>query len=162
MSEKKQNETAKNWVDRLLNNKIALVLLFCAGVLLMLLPALGNDDSGGASLPAASAAGELREGDNSLLAEGRNLALQAQKALGLIQGAGRVQVVLTLEKSSGSSGGESYGKSDGQLAGAVIRGVVITAEGAGDPRIKLTLYEAAAALFGIPENQIFVAEGTGE
>ena len=31
MSEKKQNETAKNWVDRLLNNKIALVLLFCAG-----------------------------------------------------------------------------------------------------------------------------------
>ena len=53
-------------------------------------------------------------------------------------------------------------KGGGQLDGAVIRGVLITAEGAGDPQVKLTLYEAASALFGIPENQIFVAERKGE
>lgn len=159
MSEKKDTSMIRQWVSRLLGNKIALSALLFVGILLMLLPVFGG--GGEAEKPLVSVSSEAKEsdGDNALMAEGRSLASQAQKALAEIQGAGRVQLTLTLERSSGGATGDKGG---GQLDGAVIRGVLITAEGAGDPQVKLTLYEAASALFGIPENQIFVAERKGE
>ena len=166
MNKKSGNIPWEIWLNRLLKNKAVLAILFCAGIFLMLAPLWETDPEKPIPQTGESLMDPVQrtwEG-STLLAQGQALAAQAQSALGKIQGAGQVQVSLTLERSAGeTASGDSLGmRSTGQLEGAVIRGVLITAEGAGDPQVRFTLYEAAAALFGISEHQIFVAEGEAE
>ena len=85
MSEKKETFMIGQWVSRLLGNKIALSALLFVGILLMLLPVFGGGGEDEKPLVSVSSEAKESDGDNALMAEGRSLASQAQKALAEIQ-----------------------------------------------------------------------------
>ncbi len=148
----------KEGLEKLKLNQYAIWAMLGLGILLMLTPALlSNGNRNGAAALGASSGQSFSGTVNS---EGTLLAEQAAAVLATIKDAGEVKVVLLLKKSSGQEETQAFGSSASrQLLGPEIRGVLITAGGAGNPEVRWQIYQAAAALFDVPAKMIYVAEG---
>lgn len=148
--------------------KYALIVLL-AGVLLMLLPGR-KERTTAAEPPAGGQTSELSDMQDALA-----------KLLSKIDGAGRVEVLLSLEygaesfyqsdeKTSASGGTESreqttvlYQPESAQRLPAVrktrfpvYRGAVVVCEGAGSPSVELAIVQAVSRLTGLGSDKISV------
>ncbi|NLF80845.1 MAG: hypothetical protein GX572_06605 [Clostridia bacterium] len=155
--------------------KLALCLL--AGIALMYV-ARG---AGGKDIPESAAVAQDRAAvaGNDYYDEEATLEAKLVTILAQVKGAGAVAVALTFAESVESVYAEeeeqavSVDQSQSSIALAAINnnpvlikqrlpkvlGVVIVAEGAGDPLVRERLYQAAASLLGLNAAQIAVIEG---
>lgn len=144
-------------------NKGLLISLLCLGIFLMLLPKLWSNE---AQVPVREAALQGSQGNNGLSElqqEEQVLSQQAKEILGNIKGVGLIQVQVTLETGTGyEQQGAFSNQGQQQAMGPKIRGVVVAAQGAADPAIRWQLYQAVQALYDIPLNAIYIAEGMEE
>lgn len=150
----------KEGLEKLKLNQYAIWAMLGLGILLMLAPTFLS--GGNKSRPAvlSSSAGQSFSG--TVNSEGALLAEQAAAILATIKDAGEVKVFLMLKKSSGQEETQAFGgTSSRQLLGPEVGGVLITAGGAGNPVVRWQIYQAAAALFDVPAEMIYVAEGGG-
>ena len=143
-----------------------LVLLLGAG--LLLLPRAGGSQPAAEPETAAAAAAE---------AEPENLEAKLEKLLSQMEGAGAVQVVLTLEKSAsytyqtdretrdGEERRETVLVSDGaggeapvtqETAYPVYQGAVVACQGADSAQVRLDIVRAVASLTGLSSDRITV------
>ncbi|MDO4733202.1 MAG: hypothetical protein Q4B50_06795 [Bacillota bacterium] len=147
--------------------------------------------AGGQSRPAEKGEPAAPSGALSVSSSGAvpgDLEGELEGLLCQIKGAGRVQVALrygsssraeyAYDESSSSSSGENassrdterrLAEIDGQpvllsTSNPQVTGLVVVAEGAGDPLVKERLYQALSSLFGINAVQIAIieAEGSGD
>lgn len=147
------------------------LLVIAVGVLLLLLPTGGGTSSQPEQPEAAAESSfDLEEFEQRL-----------EDTLSEIQGAGRVQVVLTLDSSSRqilaqdveheSDGGSSstvvtVGAGSGgqevvalQTVAPRFRGALVVCPGGGQAQTKLRLLEAVSALTGLSADRISICEG---
>lgn len=147
----------------------SVLLVIAVGALLLLLP------SGSGSCPEPE---ETEEQDTFYLEEFED---RLEDTLSQIQGAGRTQVVLTLDSGSRKvlaqdveqepEGGSSstvvtLGKGSGgqevvslQTVAPKFRGALVVCPGGGDPQTRLRLTEAVCALTGLSSNRISICAG---
>lgn len=164
-------ELLRKWKGAL-GNYQAVLLVIAVGALLLLLPTGGGQTSSTSpeQPAAAEAVFDLEEFEARL-----------ERTLSQIQGAGEVQVVLTLDSSSRqilaqdvereSDGGSRStvvtvgGGSGGQDVVALqtvaprFRGALVVCPGAGQAQTRLCLMEAVSALTGLSSNRISICEG---
>ena len=161
-------EAAQRWKGAL--GKYSYVLLvIAAGVVLLLLP------SGGRDSPKAPDREEETAFDLDAFEE------KLGRSLSQVEGAGEVQVVLTLDGGSrqvvarnqerdGEGGGSNtvvtVGKGSGQQAVVPLqtvapefRGALVVCPGGGNAAIRLKLIEAVSALTGLGSDRISVCQG---
>jgi len=142
-------------------NKSLLVTLLCLGIFLMVLPQLfsgrtkeiSQNTNARQVSPASGQGSEIQQ-------EEAVLSRLAEETLRQIKGVGDVKVQVTLEKGTGyDTQGGFAASSQRQVSGPQVRGVVVAAQGAKDPAVRWQLYQAVQALYDIPLNAVFVAEG---
>lgn len=163
-------EAAGAWKNTLEKNRPVL-LIVAVGILLLLLPAGGKHESG----TAEERGGESGQFDLESFEE------KLGKSLSQIEGAGSVQVVLSLDGGScqilardlereadGSSKSTvvTLGRGSGtqeaiplQTVAPQFRGALVVCPGGGDNRIRLELVEAVSALTGLGADRITVCRG---
>jgi hypothetical protein len=155
------------WVEKIkqvmMNDKKWLLILFTAGILLMLIPGIWGQKRSffpGGSLEITEAASEKQADREEISYMEETLALDTQRILSKIRGAGTVYVTVTLEGGIDREFTETPRET--QIArerAPVLKGVLVVAEGAGDKRIQRALSRAVQSLFGIAPHQIMVVEG---
>ncbi len=166
----------KEWAKKALNTlgKYKYVLLVAlAGMILLAWPA--GDGEKKTARP---------DGEESSFLQVEALEERLEKALSQIDGAGEVTVVLTLEAgprrvlaqdgtaSQGSdrsdretetvvvsAGSGAQQPVELQTLGPVYRGALVVAAGGDDPRVKLALTQAVAALTGLGADKISISKG---
>ena len=143
-----------------------------AGVVLLMLPAGGGQDSSGREVQES---GETEAFDLERFEE------KLAQALSQVEGAGEAQVVLTLDGGSrqvlarnqdrdGEGGGSNtvvtVGKGSGkqdvvplQTVAPEFRGALVVCPGGGSAAVRLKLIEAVSALTGLGSDRISVCQG---
>lgn len=162
-------EAARRWKEALGRYGYVLIVI-AAGAVLLLLPA-----GGGEAAPEPPAQEEGTAFDLDAFEE------KLARALSQVEGAGEVQVVLTLDGGSrqilardqereGDGGSLStvvtVGKGSGaqevvplQTVAPQFRGALVVCPGGGDPQVRLELIRAVAALTGLGADRISVCAG---
>ena len=162
---------AAQWWKGALRRYIYVVLVMAVGIVLLLIPSKGRDSPGE---------------DTPTQAEGTSFDLEVferklEKTLSQVEGAGEVNVILTLDGGSrqvlarnqdrDSSGGGSntvvtVGRGSGQQEAVPIqtvapefRGALIVCPGGGSASVRLRLIEAVSALTGLGSDRISVCAG---
>lgn len=165
-------EPVKRWKGALGRYQFVM-LVIAAGVLLLLLPT-GGRESSSASLEET---GSIQDDSFDLEAFEERL----EQTLSQIQGAGKTQVVLTLDsgsrqilaqdverESDGGSSSTVVTVGGGSLGLGVVplqtvapnfRGALVVCPGGGDAQTRLRLVEAVSALTGLSSNRISICEG---
>ncbi|NCE64296.1 stage III sporulation protein AG [Pseudoflavonifractor sp. 524-17] len=149
------------------------LLVIAAGVILLLLP------SGEGRMPAQSAApSQDRTAEVSAMED------RLEEVLSQIEGAGRVQVVLTLQAgprqiwardTSQEEGEDTYRQEETlvvvsrgsgqeetipvQQISPQFRGALVVCSGGDDPAVRLSLVEAVSALTGLGSDKISICKG---
>jgi stage III sporulation protein AG len=151
--------------------KLAVILL--VGIVLMSLTGGNKDESDNAGDTASEPVAQSYYSEEAAL-EAKLVAILAQ-----VKGAGKVSVALTFEEGTESvyaeESNETLSEDQTESSSALaeindnpvlikqrlpkVQGVVIVAEGAGDPLVKERLYEAARSLLGLTAAQIAIIEG---
>lgn len=151
------------------------LLVVAAGVVLMVLPALGGESK--AEEPQQESVQEVEFGTEEL--EGR-----LEEALSQMDGVGQAEVVLTLRSGPGqvlakdtqhsvrAEGSESsqstvvLSKGSGYEEPVILQqlspqyqGALVVCSGGDDPAVRLKVVEAVSALTGLGANQISVSKG---
>ena len=164
---------AQRWRGALEKYRYVL-LVIGAGVVLLMLPAGGGQDSSGREVQES---GETEAFDLERFEE------MLHQPLSQVEGAGKDRVVLTLEEGSrqvlarnqdrdGEGGGSNtvvtVGKGAGnqdvvslQTVAPQFRGALVVCPGGGDPQVRLRLIEAVSALTGLGANRVSVCQGEG-
>lgn len=162
--------------------RLLLMLALCLilGVLLL---------SWGRALPAAAGEAPQEETEAPVIAGSDQLQTQLEAILCQVKGAGNVRVAVWYSEgaaavyateSENSSDRRTGQNEDQESRGnrvsvaavndrpvlvrqdpASVRGVLVVAEGAGDPQVRERLYAAVKSLLGLKTNQIAVIEGEG-
>ena len=162
---------AVRWWKGALRRYIYVILVMAVGAVLLLLPS-GSREGSGEDPPAQ--------------AEGASFDLDAfekklERALSQVEGAGEVNVVLTLDGGSrqvlarnqdrdGNGGGSNtvvtVGKGSGQqevvplqTVAPQFRGALVVCPGGGNAPVRLKLIEAVSALTGLGSDRISVCAG---
>lgn len=145
-------------IEKLKNNRLIFFILII-GIALMLFPSQGGD-------------GEKKITESGLDYE-KQLTEKTEEVLSLIEGAGKVKIVLTLEDkgttypvTEKSSGGERTVSSSGKLAVSkenypTVRGVVAVASGADNERVREDIINAIRAVTGAELHNIKVFKMKG-
>ena len=164
---------AQRWRGALEKYRYVL-LVIGAGVVLLMLPAGGGQDSSGREVQES---GETEAFDLERFEE------KLAQALSQVEGAGKARVVLTLEEGSrqvlardreqdrdgGAAStvvtvGRGAGNQDVvslQTVARQFRGALVVCPGGGDPQVRLRLIEAVSALTGLGANRVSVCQGEG-
>ena len=162
-------EAARRWKGALRKYQYVL-LVMAAGVVLLLLPAGGQDRG---EEPPAREEGAVFDLDA--------FEQKLERTLSPVEGAGETQVILTLDGGSRQvlarnqeregDGGTSntvvtVGKGSGaqevvplQTVAPQFRGALVVCPGGGDARTRLKLIEAVSALTGLGSDRISVCQG---
>ena len=162
-------DLALKWKGALEKYKYAL-LVVAAGVVLLLLPGGGEEKN--QEVPQQAETFDLVEFEKKLA-----------QVLSQVQGAGRVEVVLTLaggsrqvlaqDRDRDRDGGVgsttvTIGKGSGsqdvvalQTLAPSFRGALVVCPGGGDPQVRLALIQAVSALTGLGSDRISVCTGGG-
>ena len=118
------------------NNRIVFVISIIGIVIILLSGVSGSEDS------------ETKIGKGEETREEERLIEILQK----IEGAGRVDVMITYEETE-KNGGIGYGDKEYIVT---PKGVIIVADGADVPSVRLSLKEAATAVMGVGANHVCV------
>jgi hypothetical protein len=157
------------------SSKLVLVGLLFLGMLLMILPSFwsdkepSNSQSNGmtqaenwSSLSRAAGQGTVGQKQyyDGLISQEEIMSQQATAILGGMSGVGQLEAKVSLAKSSGQGKNSAFNEQlEQQTSAAQVRGVVVVAEGAGDPAICWQIYQAVQVLYDIPLHAVFVTEG---
>lgn len=117
------------------NNRLVFVISII-GIVIILLSGVSPEDNA------------VNTGKGAKIGEEERLVEILQK----IEGAGRVDVMITYEEKE-KSGGIGYGDKEYIKA---PKGVIIVADGADEPSVRLSLKEAATAVMGVGANRVCV------
>lgn len=138
-------------INKLKNNK-AILLILIIGIALMVFPTANTDE----------------ETTNEELDYEKELTEKTERVLSLIDGAGKVKVMLTLEDKGTThpvteqgTGGEKTVSSSGKMAVSKedypnVRGVIAVASGADSEKVKENIISAVRAVTGAPIHNIIV------
>lgn len=147
--------------EKLKNDKFAKDLLFkfitvlvIASAALLLLNVMSQNRDGRMQIIDEDGGAEYSE-ENGTTREEARLA----KILSDIKGVGSADVMLTYTEAE-----ETQSVFSGSGAGQMkkVRGVIVTAEGAGNPVIKNNIINAVSAVYDIPVKNVIVFEKNGE
>lgn len=159
------------WKEALERYQYALLVL-AVGLLLLMLPIGGTDGEKPETAPAQAEEFDLGAFEEKL-----------GQALSQIQGAGEAQVVLTLDSGTRQvlaqdqdRDGEGYATSTVTLSrgsgqqevvplqtvAPSFRGALVVCPGGGDPKVRLELAQAVAALTGLGADRITICQGNGK
>lgn len=156
-------EWAKGALGKLGQYKYVL-LVALVGAALLLWPSAGEEITP-----------QPQTGESDLF-ESSTMEAKLERALGEIQGAGEVRVVLTLdagprrvlarngsaqesETVTLSKGGGTEEPVELQREGPTYRGALVVAQGGDDPQVRLALTEAISALTGLGTDRITICKG---
>lgn len=127
-------------------NNRAMLVIFIIGIVIILLSSVTREKDGNVN---STASGDMREEE------------RLSEILSEIEGAGEVSVMITYERGEEE---HSIGRGIGYDASEVYskpRGVVIVADGADSPTVRLNLKEAAVAVTGVGANRVCVYDRDG-
>lgn len=169
-------EVWKQWGQKLVQGAMRyrfVLLVLLAGTALLLWPSGGD----GSTADTVSAAAQSAEYDVAALEE------RLSQVLSQVQGAGAVEVVLSLQtgprqilaKDSQSEQGDGSRKEEStvvlsrgsgleetvtvQQISPQFRGALVVCSGGGDPAVRLALTEAVSALTGLGADKISICQG---
>lgn len=132
-----------------------LALLLVASLALILFDVLTQDKDGRRQIVDENGADQIVGTAEASSAVPSREEQRLSEILSQIKGVGKTDVLITYQDQASVS--SVFSQSDSQ-EGAKVKGVIVTAEGAGDPVVKNDIISAVASVFRLPAGSVMVFE----